>query len=163
MENFSCDCGGKVTKQQGKFRFFPYGEYGMIKLTKARKVLICSKCGEYYQNADDSSLQEGLKESLTDNAVQLINLIKNQHGLRDNQLAFFCGVTPAAFSRFKNKDSGKVLPSYAFLLLKGIAQHGEKFIKDLLDATWEVDEPVSNSSGDQSSGHTGLAAKAYTG
>lgn len=162
MKSFSCDCGGKVTKQQGKSKFFSYGEYGMIKLTKARQVLICNKCGEYYQSADDSSLQEGLKESLTDNAIRLINRIKDQHGLRDSQLAFFCGVTPAAFSRFKNKDSGKVLPSYAFLLLKGVERHGEKFIKELLEATWDDDESASSSSSNEHSlPLTGMVAKPY--
>lgn len=161
MTNFICDCGGKVKKLQAKGKFFPYGEFGKIKLTRSCKVLLCDTCGEYYENADDQSLQDALKNSLTDNAIEITKFIKENHGIRDNQLAFFCSLTPETFSRCKNKDSGKVMPAYAFLLLKGVAMHGKRFMSDLLETRWDTEKTLSSTSSGEQTKHGPMAAKAY--
>lgn len=130
MTRFSCDCGGKVSKKEAIGRFFSYGEFGMVKLTKPLQVLTCDRCGEYYEAANDSSLQKALRESFEDNIRELIELIKSRHGIQEKQIAYLCG----------RQSLGKSLRSSEFLLLKGLVRGGKAFMKSMLDEGWDHPE-----------------------
>lgn len=134
MKEFSCSsCGGKVSKQEGKGQLFAFGSYGKVQLSQSLKIMQCVKCKEIYETGDDLALAEALSASLTDNVAQILEVIKEKHGIRKVELAFVTGIKPETLSRLKNSASGKKISSEKFLILKMIAAQGKKFITQMLE------------------------------
>ncbi len=141
MKDFSCsNCGAKVLKTEGKGQLFSFNAYGKVRLTQKCKILQCEACKEIYETAEDSArLNQALTASLTDNVIQILEVIRTKHNIRKTDVAIVCGVTPATLSRFKNDgDGGKQIPSEKFLILKRIAARGQAFIKEMLEEDWEI-------------------------
>jgi hypothetical protein len=144
-KSMTCDCGGRITRQNAKGRFFPLAEFGKVKLLKDVEVLLCKKCGEAVVDMNDFSLDNGLEASLPGNVEELLSLIKRKHKIYNKDVAAFLGMKPETLSRYQSEASGQQVPSPAFLELKNIFLRGPEYMKNLLDYEWDEDAPAQAS------------------
>jgi hypothetical protein len=138
----SCtNCDGNILKRQAKGEFFSFGEFGKVRLTQDLEIRFCDKCHETYLLMDDSSLDDALEASLSENVREVLEEIKSRHSIKAKEIANFCGITPETLSRFKQSgENGRLVPSEIFLILKRIAIEGRSFIDKALNETWERKE-----------------------
>ncbi len=157
-----CDCGGRFEKQNAKGRFFAFGEFGKVKLQKDLEVQLCKKCGEVLIRMNDYSLDNALKESLSANVEELLDLIKRRYRIFNKEVASFLGMTPETLSRYQNETSEQRIPSPAFLELKNIFMGGPQYMREVRDCEWGNESSAQSSgSGGTGSGYQSIVASSY--
>ncbi|HET9239169.1 MAG TPA: hypothetical protein VFO10_18055 [Oligoflexus sp.] len=163
-KSMTCECGGRITRQNAKGRFFSLAEFGKVKLLKDVEVPLCKKCGEAVIEMEDYSLDNGLEASLPGNVEELLSLIKRRHKIINKDVAVFLGMKPETLSRYQSETSGQTIPSPAFLELKNMVQRGRDYMEKLLEYEWDGEASAETSGSGGGADHqmpTSIVAAPY--